>query len=137
MNEKSHVGMEARICIVCGEQYDTGIIFLDKRLRNTLEHHNVTGTGICPEHQKYIDDGYIILVGVDPERSTIGENQTVKPTNAYRTGSVAFMKADLWDDFTEMPRPPDAIAYVEDEIISLLNDINEKAKENIDEPKIQ
>lgn len=41
---KSHVGMESKISIVCGQQYDTGAILLDRQLRESLDQHNVTGS---------------------------------------------------------------------------------------------
>jgi len=40
---KSHVGMEQKVCPVCGQAFDTGVILLDKRLRNSLERKTVTG----------------------------------------------------------------------------------------------
>ena len=62
MNEKSHVSLEQHVCLVCGVKYDTSSILLDKRLRASLEHHTTTGWGLCDEHQKPSNDGFVALV---------------------------------------------------------------------------
>ena len=62
MNDKSHVSLEQHVCLVCGKAFDTGTILLDKRLRASMEHHTKTGWGLCPEHQKLADDGFVALV---------------------------------------------------------------------------
>ena len=36
MPDKSHVSMEQHRCIVCGQDYDTGAILLDKRMRQAV-----------------------------------------------------------------------------------------------------
>ena len=61
MNDKSHVSLEQHVCLVCGKAFDTGTILLDKRLRASMEHHTKTGWGLCPEHQKLADDGFVAL----------------------------------------------------------------------------
>ena len=69
MNDKSHVSLEQHVCLVCGTAFDTGAILLDKRLRASMERHTATGWGLCPEHQKLADDGFVALVECDPQRS--------------------------------------------------------------------
>lgn len=91
--DKSYVAMERKICIVCTQEYDTGNVLLDKRLKDSMDKHVVTGMGICPEHKKLSEEGYIALVEVDPKKSTNiqkGEKgKTVKQSEAYRTGNIA------------------------------------------------
>src|SRR3546814_18826039 len=69
MNDKSHVSLEQHACLVCGARFDTGAILLDKRLRASMERPTATGWGLCPEHQKLSDDGFVALVECDPQRS--------------------------------------------------------------------
>ena len=59
MNDKSHVSLEQRVCMVCGTTFDTGCILLDKRLRASMEQHTTTGWGQCTEHQRLFDEGYV------------------------------------------------------------------------------
>lgn len=91
---KSHVSMEQHICKVCGHTYDTGNILLDKRLRESMETHTVTGAGLCPDHQKLYDEGFVALVGVDESKSRVGAGGTIKPEDAYRTGEVAHIRRE-------------------------------------------
>jgi len=93
MSEKSHVSMEQRVCLVCGAEYDTGAILLDRRLRASLEQHTTTGWGLCPEHQRLFDDGFIALVECDPAKScALSSTNRLKPDHAYRTGRVLHLK---------------------------------------------
>lgn len=72
MSEKSYVSLEQRVCVVCGHKFDTGSLLLDKRLRASMERHTLTGHGLCPEHQKLFDDGYIALVECDDAHKRTG-----------------------------------------------------------------
>lgn len=92
MNDKSHVSLEQHVCLVCGKVFDTGAILLDKRLRASMEHHTKTGLGLCPEHQKLSDDGFVALVECDPQRSGSQAGGRMKPEQAYRTGRLAHLR---------------------------------------------
>ena len=105
------------MCPACGEEFDTGTILMDKRLRQTLERKTCTHWLLCPTHAKQIDAGYILLVGADPDKSTISENQTIKPDGAYRTGEIAAVQGHLWDDLLGVPRPLKSFVYCEPEVI--------------------
>ena len=89
MHDKSHVSLEQHVCLVCGTAFDTGAILLDKRLRASMERHTTTGWGLCPEHQKLFDDGFVALVECDPQRSGSQAGGRMKPEQAYRTGRLA------------------------------------------------
>lgn len=69
MSDKSHVSLEQHVCLVCDTAFDTGAILLEKRLRQSMERYTATGWGLCPEHQKLSDDGFVALVECDPQRS--------------------------------------------------------------------
>lgn len=97
MNDKSHVSLEQHVCQVCGTAFDTGSILLDRRLRASMDHHTTTGWGLCVEHQKLSDDGFVALVECDPQRSGCpSSNSRLKPDRAYRTGRLAHLKRDVF-----------------------------------------
>lgn len=102
MNDKSHVSMEQHVCLVCGVAFDTGAILLDKRLRASMEHHTVTGWGLCAEHQKLADDGFVALVECDPQRSG-SPGGRLKPEQAYRTGRLAHIKRHAFAQVFNVP----------------------------------
>lgn len=120
---KSHVGMEQKVCPVCGQAFDTGAILLDKRLRNTLERKTVTGWDLCPEHAKLWEKGYIALVECDPDKSKL-TGGTIKPEDAYRTGRIAHIrKAAAKRIFNvEMTSP---VAFVEPGVVDMLEKMQE------------
>ncbi|WP_425894517.1 ATPase [Ralstonia pseudosolanacearum] len=102
MNDKSHVSMEQHVCLVCGVAFDTGTILLDKRLRASMEHHTKTDWGLCPEHQKLADDGFVALVECDPQRSG-SPGVRRKPEQAYRTGRLAHLKRHVFAEVFDVP----------------------------------
>ncbi len=93
MSEKSHVSVERHLCLACGAAYDTGTILLDRRLRARLERYTTTGWGLCLEHQRLFDDGFVALVECDPGKSGHPSSaDRLKPDQAYRTGRVLHLK---------------------------------------------
>ncbi len=104
MNDKSHVFLEQHVCLVCGARFDTGAILLDKRLRASMERHTATGWGLCPEHQKLSDDGFVALVECDPQRSRAAAGAArMKPDQAHRTGRLAHLKHEVFADVFNVP----------------------------------
>ena len=97
MEDNSYVSLEQRLCLVCGACFDTGSLLLDKRLRASMNHYTVTGWGLCAEHQKLAEDGFIALVECDPKRSgATAANGNLKPEQAYRTGQLAHLKREVF-----------------------------------------
>jgi len=123
MTGKSHVSMEQHECFICGKLYDTGAVLLDRRLRQSLERHTVTGSGLCPEHQKIHDDGFIFLIECDPEKSERpGASGTLKASQVHRTGVVTQVRRDLFLELFDLPpsqRDVPAV-YVEPRVNELL-----------------
>lgn len=91
MNDKSHVSLERRVCLACGSPFDTGNILLDKRLRQSMARHTVTGWGLCSEHERMFEEGFIALVECDPWRSGAPSSGNIDPEQAYRTGRLAHL----------------------------------------------
>ncbi|MFT3815795.1 MAG: ATPase [Acidovorax sp.] len=121
MSDKSHVSLEQHVCLVCGTTFDTGSILLDKRLRASMARHTVTGWGLCPEHQKLFDDGFVALVECDPQRSGSPEGGHMKPEEAYRTGRVAHLRRTVFAEVFNAPiADKQACVFVEPGIIERL-----------------
>jgi hypothetical protein len=96
MTEKSHVSMERHVCLVCGAEYDTGAILLDRRLRASLEKYTITGWGLCSEDKRLFDDGFVALVECDPEKSgNPAPGDRLMPDRAYRTGRGLHIKRSV------------------------------------------
>lgn len=127
-SEKSHVSMERKVCFVCGTEFDTNSLLLDKRLRNSMERYTVTGYGICPEHQKQLDDGYVMLIGVLNQAPE--DQRLLKPSEAQRSGRIAALHRDVWGRvFTGAELPKNGIAFVEDAVLEHLEKLHNEALE--------
>jgi len=120
MDDKSYVSLEQRVCLVCGTPFDTGNLLLDKRLRASMERHTVTGWGLCAEHQKLADDGFVALVECDPQRSG-SPGGSLKPEQAYRTGRLAHIKRHVFTQVFNVPiEANQACVFVEPGVIEKL-----------------
>jgi hypothetical protein len=53
---------ETKRCYVCEQIYRTGNVITGKDVLDGVPYLN--GQGICPEHQRYIDEGYTFIIGV-------------------------------------------------------------------------
>lgn len=62
-----------------------------------MERHSTTGWGLCTEHRRLFDDGYVALVECDPQRSGLpAGGECLELGQAYRTGRVAHMKCEVF-----------------------------------------
>ena len=123
MTDKSHISMEQHQCKVCLALYDTGAILLDKRLQPSMERHTVTGRGLCPEHQKLFDEGYIALVAV--EQPNDGRTH-LKQEEAKRTGALAHLRRTVANEIFGTTLPDNlAMVFCEEELISKLKKMTE------------
>ncbi|HAT1587304.1 TPA: ATPase [Citrobacter farmeri] len=122
MNDKSHVSLEQHVCLVCGTRFNTGVVLLDRRLRASMERHTATGWGLCPEHQKLSDDGFVALVECDPQRSgSPAGGGRVKPEQVYRTGRLAHLKREAFAQVFDVPIAADQpCVFVEPGVIEQL-----------------
>jgi len=121
MNDTSHVSLEQHVCLVCGKPFDTGALLLDKRLRASMTRHTVTGWGLCPEHQKLSDDGFVALIECDPQRSGSLAGGHMKPEQVYRTGRLAHLRRSVFVEFFNMPiEDTQACIFVEPGVLDQL-----------------
>ena len=110
--DKSYVTMEQHQCPACGKTFDTGALLLDTHLRDRFDRNTVTGTSLCLDCNKRIDDGFTILVVVKD-----GETGS----NPYRTGELLFHKA-----IDPENRLPHSIMYIEESMAKELKASHEK-----------
>lgn len=112
--EKSYVTLEQHACPVCLKTFDTGNLLLDDKLRDVFEKYTVTGYGLCEEHKKVVEDGYVILVEVR-ERPQKGQDP-------YRTGNTAYLKRHVAKDiFPDMDVQD--VAFVEIGVLDKLREM--------------
>lgn len=117
MSEKSFVTMVDKICIVTGKQFHANELMMDLRLKDSLEKHTLAGYGISPEVQEKIDDDYIALIGFDSSKSHPNPKQY---SDFYRTGEIAYLKSNVFQDIFTVELPKEKFTFVEKEVISHL-----------------
>jgi len=135
MTEKSHVGMEAKLCEVCCNQYETGAILLERRfthydprkpgggreLRKTLNPGlNITGVGgKCKKCDKLYKEGYIALVGIT-NPGVEGQHLLKQEEDADRTGAIAHIKQEAFDRVFNVEVPSKGMLFCDQEVIEKL-----------------
>ena len=128
MSEKSFVTLEQHVCPVCGITHDTGALLLNKRLSKTFDRETVTGYGMCSEHQKLFDEGYLALVGVSNSPSA---RTKLKMEEANRTGRSAHIKREIANNIFNVEIPNDlSFIFVEDEVIDMLAKMQQQSADS-------
>ena len=93
-----------------------------------MEHHTKTGWGLCPEHQKLADDGFVALVECDPQRSGSQADGRMKPEQAYRTGRLAHLRRTVFAQVFNVPIADEqACVFVEPGVIDHLQSMTAPA----------
>jgi hypothetical protein len=90
---KSFVSVATNVCPICGKEFETGEILIDKRIRDSLERTTLTSVSICPEDQEFLDTGYIMLVEIDEKKSKM--SSSLKPEDVSRTGVIVRLKKEV------------------------------------------
>lgn len=122
---KSHVTLEKKLCSVCGKEYDTGSILLDRQLRERFEMYTTTGYGLCEEDKSKFDAGFIALVVVDKDKSFSGSDGKMKMENAHRTGEIIHIKKEVL--FKMFNQPVDTpMVFIEQEVADKIKGWYEK-----------
>ena len=117
--DKSYVTLEQAVCPVCGVKHDTGTLFMDKRLRPMFDMHTTTGWGLCEEHQKLYDEGYVAIVAADPEKSNVVKG-VVTIEGAYRTGEIVHIWEELFEKLFNVPIPEGKLTFCDPEVVEYL-----------------
>ena len=124
MSTKSHISLEQKVCPVCGITHSHNCaVLLDKRLRNSMERHTVTGYGLCEEHDRLNQEGYIMLVAA----KNPADKATMQVGEARSTGEVAAIKREVFIQLFNVPAAQAQLpmVYVEPEVIEHLRQLME------------
>ena len=123
---KSYVTMEQKVCGVCTKTYDTNSILMDKRLKESFETYTTTGFGLCEEDQQKKDNGFIALIGCDPNKTKISNDNTTRQEDAHRTGDIIHIKSDTFNQMFNAPTPEGGVVFIEQAIIERLKEVHAK-----------
>ena len=116
---KSHVSMEQHYCPICSEEKDTGTLLLDRRMRDSLEMHTTTGVGICIDCKAMGNDGYVALVGVDPNKSEI-DGDLIKPSKAHRISEYLWLKRSVAEQVLNVDVSEYPFVYIDQPAIEMI-----------------
>lgn len=130
MTEKSYVGLESKVCQICGFKHKVGLLF-DRRLEKSLEMDNLTGYEACSECKKMIDDGYIAFVACDIEKSK-PKGDHMKMEDAHRTGDIAWVHKSACDELFNVTLT-ETMVFTEPDVIEFLKKIQNEAKNHIED----
>lgn len=130
-----YVKLEKNVCVVCAQTYETNGILISKRLKSIPKDAEITGWGMCPEHEELRDKGYVALVAIDENLSS-REGGNITPATAYRLGAVAHIAKEVFDDVFDTPAPDHGVCFTESAVIDMLEKMQHPDdKEDTDKTK--
>lgn len=112
-------------CPVTGKVWESNEIAIPTRLYGdkawqNQEKNTHAGLQPCPEVQERLDDGYVALVAIDPDKSEYEPNGNVKLEGAFRTGQIAYMKRDRMKDILGADPGDHPMIFIDSEVANQL-----------------
>lgn len=102
MTSQVEVALAKQLCPICCSEHE--VILMNNKLTqkaaNEVKEANGKVIGFleepCNECQKFIKDDYIAMIGIDPEKSILSDDETtVNLAGMYRTGQLGWIKRDV------------------------------------------
>jgi|SRR5215471_2390936 len=112
----SKVYTERKTCIVCKAVYKTGAVLIYRGARPPGDGK----WGLCGTHRRLKNKGLIALVEVDPDKSIKTGEIVMTPDNAHRTGTVAYIGRNVYEQIFNGDPPYNGVAFVPPEVMATL-----------------
>ena len=126
--EKSHVTLETAVCPVCGREFETGRLLLDRLLRKRFHMRTATGYDLCEEHRKQAEDGYIFLIACK-NRPDAGRDAFASPGDAKRTGEFCAIRRTAAEQLFQDSDMFQTVNFCEPVVMDFLRSIAEQYME--------
>lgn len=124
--EKSHVGMVYRLCPITGEEWETGEILLDKKMKKSLKRKNIVGYGFAPKVQEQLDKGFVVLLEIDPNKSkSPTKGNTLSITDVYKTGRLIYLKKQVAKDILGI-KDHIEMSFIDKKVFEFLENLQKK-----------
>ena len=121
-----YVAVATKQCPVCGKVHSHNTEVLISKNLKSIGENTFTGIGLCEEHSKYFEDGYIALIGMDESKSTFLPNGNVDPKGAHRTGKAAYLRREVANKVFDTDIGSDLpMVFVEDQVVDMLAEMQE------------
>ena len=104
------------VCPVCLKRTDDCVL-IDRRLKE-MPHTTDIGWGMCEEHAKLRDEGYIALV--ECSNIPVATNEGLSVGDAVRTGAFAHLKKEVWGKIIDVSCGAGDIVFVDEKVIPAL-----------------
>lgn len=125
-NPNLETALVHELCVCCCKEVNHLIMMnskLTEHYANQVKEMNGKAVGFadepCEDCAKYINDGYVAMVGIDPTKSDPNKDGTVRLTNVYRTGKMMWVKREALNRWLNWDRTEPFI-LVENEVIDEL-----------------
>ena len=127
MTNKNSIAIATHLCPICGDEHEHNTeILIHKGLGNIDPNKRCTGYGLCEEHDKLHKDGFVAMVAIDPDKSTLGANGNYVFEEAYRTGDMVHIRVEVFNELfnTEWDMEK-AFTYTEQAVLDHLRKMSE------------
>lgn len=134
--DNDFVAMAQKMCPVCGSIHEHNAeILINKRFQKIDKDERITGYGLCEEHDKLFQDGYLALVVTDESKSAITKHEgnkldTLKEENACRTGDLMHIRRTVFNKLFDTESPEDQeMVFIDIALFEKLKEMQEQADE--------
>ena len=133
--DQSYVGMESKECILCKEEYETGSLLLDKRLRKSLDRLNCTGPGLCntckTTHTGLPIEEYDHVALIEATNPVYNRDRRGRKRleSAETSGTVCFMRRECYAQMFDVDLGDWEFCMVEPEVMAMLSQMQNGASE--------
>ena len=97
--ENKIASLERKVCVSCGNQYDTGALLISQNLnKGFAEMYQVTGFGMCEECKKrLIEADHVLLVEMPTQYEVDSVFELpIEDINPPTEGHAKFLKENRW-----------------------------------------
>jgi hypothetical protein len=149
MNKELPIALTKQACQICWKTFDRDILIhqnllIDGEQFKKQFHGKVTGflDYPCDECKTKLNEKYLPVIIIDPEKSTVNLNNRINPGNEYRMYPVMFVKIDALSKIFEEEIIDEVLQRIEKDRFLLIDeeaskkigliDYYEKMKKNPD-----
>ena len=112
------VAMAEHVCGICCKRHTHNTeLLIHKKLRDIPKDERLLGWGLCEEHDRLFNEGYVALVGaLAPKSGNMLNNE-----DAHRTGDIIHLKREVFKNTFDANIPDDLpMVFIEPEVVKVV-----------------
>lgn len=127
------VVMGVSICPVCVRDHKPGTLLLHRQLKSIPEDKRRIPPELCEYCRKKVDDGFVGLIGIDPEKSDLssisGGVARLASSQAHRTGHTLWVRRPVLEQLLSRSLSEDYFLFPQENLDWIVAQVTEQGVE--------